>query len=92
LSDGSGCYEVAVTAKPPNLGSLKQELLRVASIADPTERLLEVAAVICEALSDLDVQPVVVGGLASRTGPTAISSSPATSTSSFRVYRNSRSG
>lgn len=36
----------------------------MASIADPTERLLEVAAVIGEALSDLDVQPVVVGGLA----------------------------
>jgi hypothetical protein len=64
LSDGSGCYEVAVTAKPPNLESLKQELLRVASIADQTERLLEVAAVIGEALSDLDVQPVVIGGLA----------------------------
>jgi hypothetical protein len=64
LSDGSGCYEVAVTAEPPNLESLKQELLKVASIADPTERLLEVAAVIGEALSDLNVQPVVVGGLA----------------------------
>src|SRR5207248_4949679 len=39
-------------------------LFGVASIADPTERLLEVAALIGEALSDLDVQPVVVGGLA----------------------------
>jgi len=49
---------------PPDLAALKQELFEVASIADPTERLLEVAAVISEALSDLDVQPVVVGGLA----------------------------
>ena len=53
-----------MTAEPPDLENLKQELLRVASIADPTERLLEVAAVIGEALSDLNVQPVVVGGLA----------------------------
>jgi hypothetical protein len=53
-----------VTVNPPDLENLKDELLRVASIADPTERLLEVAAVISEALSDLGVQPVVVGGLA----------------------------
>jgi hypothetical protein len=64
VSDRSGCYEVAVTVDPPDLENLKDELLRVASIADPTERLLEVAAVISEALSDLGVQPVVVGGLA----------------------------
>ena len=50
--------------EPPDLENLKHDLLRVASIADPTERLLEVAAVISEALSDLGVQPVVVGGLA----------------------------
>jgi hypothetical protein len=50
--------------KPPNFESVKQEVLRLASIADPTERLLEVAAVIGESLSDLGVQPVVVGGLA----------------------------
>ena len=70
-SDGSGCYEVEVPGAdspgglgPPNLTALMAELLEVASIADPTERLLEVAAVISEALSDLEVQPVVVGGLA----------------------------
>jgi hypothetical protein len=50
--------------KPPDLESLKQELLRLAAIADQTERLLEVAALIGESLSDLGVQPVVVGGLA----------------------------
>jgi hypothetical protein len=35
-----------------------------ASIDDPTERLLEVAAIVGEAVSDLGVEPVVVGGLA----------------------------
>lgn len=43
---------------------LKEALLVAASLADATERLLEVAAVISEALSDLGIQPVVVGGLA----------------------------
>jgi len=92
LSDGWGCYEVAVTAKPPNLESLRQELLRVASIADPSERLLEVAAVIGEAFSIWMSSPSWLAVSLSRTGPTAMSSSPATSTSSFRVYRNSPSG
>jgi hypothetical protein len=63
-SDGSRCYEVAVTFKPPNVESLKQDLRKMAAIADPTERLLEVAAVIAEGLADLGVEPVVVGGLA----------------------------
>jgi hypothetical protein len=53
-----------MTAERPSVEHLKQELVKVASIADPTERLLEVAAVIGEALSDLDVEPIVVGGLA----------------------------
>lgn len=43
---------------------LREALLAAASLADPTERLLEVAAVIGEALADLGIQPVVVGGLA----------------------------
>lgn len=49
---------------PPGLEDLKRQLLAVASLDDPTERLLEAAAIIGEALSDLGVQPVVVGGLA----------------------------
>lgn len=43
---------------------LREALLVAASLADPTERLLEVAAVIGEALADLGIEPVVVGGLA----------------------------
>lgn len=35
-----------------------------ASLPEDTERLLEVAAIIAEALADLRVEPVVVGGLA----------------------------
>ena len=41
--------------KPPDLESLRQELPSLASIADPTERLLEVAALIGESLADLGV-------------------------------------
>jgi len=49
---------------PPDLARLGDELREVAAISEPTERLLEVAAIIAEAVTDLDVQPVVVGGLA----------------------------
>ena len=48
----------------PNLARLKAELREAAAIEEPTERLLEAAAIISEALADLNVQPVVVGGLA----------------------------
>jgi hypothetical protein len=48
----------------PDLARLRDELLEAAVIEHPTERLLEIAAVITEAFSDLPVQPVVVGGLA----------------------------
>ena len=43
---------------------LRQELLAAAAIPEPTERLLEVAAIFAEAVVDLGVEPVVVGGLA----------------------------
>lgn len=61
---------MATDADPPTSADshdpedLKEALLVAASLADATERLLEVAAVIGEALSDLGIQPVVVGGLA----------------------------
>jgi hypothetical protein len=48
----------------PNLVRLKSELLEAAAIEEPTERLLEAAAIISEAFTDLPVEPVVVGGLA----------------------------
>lgn len=48
----------------PDLGSLKEALVAAASIEEPTERLLEVAAIIGDSLRDLHVEPVVVGGLA----------------------------
>jgi hypothetical protein len=48
----------------PDLEQLTQELGQVGTIADPTERLLEAAAIVAEAVADLDIQPVVVGGLA----------------------------
>ena len=48
----------------PDYAQLRSELVAVAGLDDPTERLLEVAAVIVAALSDLNVEPVVVGGLA----------------------------
>jgi len=63
-SSGDDSGDPLEPPKPSNFESVKQEVLRLASIADPTERLLEVAAVIGESLSDLGVQPVVVGGLA----------------------------
>jgi len=47
-----------------DLAQLREALFGTAAIDDPTERLLEVAAIIAEAFADLGVQPVVVGGLA----------------------------
>ncbi len=46
------------------LEQLRGELLEVAATGDPTERLLEVAAIISDALRGLGIEPVVVGGLA----------------------------
>lgn len=48
----------------PDLGVLRDAMLEAASFAEPTERLLEVAAIVGESLRDLRVEPVVVGGLA----------------------------
>lgn len=52
--------------RPPrlDLGQLAEDVRRAALIEDPTERLLEVAAIVSEALDDLELEPVVVGGLA----------------------------
>lgn len=49
---------------PQDPARLRAELLTAAAIPEPTERLLEVAAILTEAIADLRVQPVVVGGLA----------------------------
>jgi len=54
----------ATEGSTPDFEGLRAALLAAAATADPTERLLEVAAVIAEALSDLNLEPVVVGGLA----------------------------
>jgi len=43
---------------------LKAELARALSIEDQTERQLEVVAIVSEAVADLGIRPVVVGGLA----------------------------
>jgi hypothetical protein len=43
---------------------LKAELARALAIEDQTERQLEVVAIVSEAVADLGVRPVVVGGLA----------------------------
>jgi hypothetical protein len=48
----------------PDLGRLRKELLEAAALEEPTERLLEAAAIISEAFTDLSIRPVVVGGLA----------------------------
>jgi hypothetical protein len=48
----------------PDLVRLRQALLEAAVISDPTERLLEVAAIVGEAFADVGAEPVVVGGLA----------------------------
>ena len=50
--------------EPPRLDDLERQVLTAASLSDPTERLLEVTAIVGEALADLGIQPVVVGGLA----------------------------
>ena len=47
-----------------SLERFRRELLEAAGIEDQIERLLEVAAIITEAVADLGVRPVVVGGLA----------------------------
>jgi hypothetical protein len=39
-----------------DLPRLKEELLQAARVADPTERLLEAAAIIAEALADLELE------------------------------------
>ena len=46
------------------LAGLALELNDAATIHDTTERLLEVAAIVSEAVRDLGLEPVVVGGLA----------------------------
>src|ERR1035437_3712509 len=46
------------------LSDLRDALSAAAQIEDQTERLLEAAAIISEALAELGVEPVVVGGLA----------------------------
>lgn len=62
--DGQDAREGAGGANRPDFGRLRGELLEAAAVHEPTERLLEVAAVIASAFADLRVQPVVVGGLA----------------------------
>lgn len=54
----------AVPPLEPDLEQLRRALLEAAAIEEPTERLLEVAAIIGEAFVDVDAAPVVVGGLA----------------------------
>jgi hypothetical protein len=48
----------------PDLARLRSDLLEAAAIEEPTERLLEAAAIVSEAFTDLPFEPVVVGGLA----------------------------
>lgn len=58
-------YERRVAELPADvLDQLRDKLAAAASLADLTERLLEVVATIDEALADLGVRPIVVGGLA----------------------------
>lgn len=52
------------TPGEPDLESLSEALQLAASIEEPTERLLEITAIIGQSLRDLRVEPVVVGGLA----------------------------
>lgn len=47
-----------------SLAELRAALEEADKIDDQTERLLEAAAIVSEALADLGVEPVVVGGLA----------------------------
>jgi hypothetical protein len=46
------------------LGSLRAELTRTAEIGDPTEEMLEIAAIVAAAPAPAGIRPVVVGGLA----------------------------
>jgi len=46
------------------LDRLRTELVAAAALDDPTDRLLEVVGIVDEALADLDVRCIVVGGLA----------------------------
>jgi len=62
-----GCDSAGAGDGPPGepeLVVLKRALVKAASLVEPTERLLEVAAIIGQSLRDLRVEPVVVGGLA----------------------------
>ena len=56
MSDDTGDLET-------RLGKLRGQIRAAAALSDQTERLLEVAAIVAEALSDV-AEPVVVGGLA----------------------------
>jgi hypothetical protein len=47
-----------------NLESLRRELEATAAISDLTQQMMEVAAIVDEALTPLNIHPVVVGGLA----------------------------
>jgi hypothetical protein len=49
---------------PARFRRLALQLSQAAAGGEPTERLLEVAAIVSEAVQDLGVEPVVVGGLA----------------------------
>jgi hypothetical protein len=53
-----------VTDHVDDLDELRRELERTAEIADPTEQMLEIAAVVDAALAPIGVRPIVVGGLA----------------------------
>jgi len=46
------------------MADLRTELARALTIDDQTERQLEVVAIVSEAVADLGIRPVVVGGLA----------------------------
>lgn len=48
----------------PDLAKLAAELRGAATIDNPTDRLLEVAGIVSDAVRDLGCEPVVVGGLA----------------------------
>ena len=51
-------------AGPRGVEALRADLAQAAKMEDRTERLLEVAAIVQEALEEINVHPVVVGGLA----------------------------
>jgi hypothetical protein len=63
--DRASPYAFAVTSGTPRDQAKRRAQLREAArISDQTERLLECAAIVDEALSEIGVHPVVVGGLA----------------------------